>query len=99
MPKIKPKTLEGTDYATLWETEYKPEILKYYEVPLPVVAAALGSSVNRIQEQLRSGLYPYGVARPCTGGSYRYEVMPLRLIAYVEGKMNTVNLISNGSTY
>jgi hypothetical protein len=45
---------------------------------------AFGYSVTKVQEQLRSWQYEYGVARPCKGGHYSYEVIPLRLIAYVE---------------
>ena len=87
MPRMKPKTLpEGKTYLELWEKEYKPLILSYYEVPIEVVAKVLGTSVTKIQEQLRSGCYSYGVARPCPGGNYRYEIMPLRLIAYIEGR-------------
>jgi hypothetical protein len=86
--RTKPKTLPtGTSYFDLWEQEFKPLILSYYEVPIEVVAQVLGISITRIQEQLRSGLYDYGVARPCSGGSYRYEFFPLRLIAFVEGKL------------
>lgn len=88
MARTKPKRIpEGSNYLTLWETEYKPLILTYYEVPLEVVAEVLGSSITKVQEQLRSGLYDYGVARPCAGGTFRYEVLPLRLIAFVEGSM------------
>ncbi|MCL2639077.1 MAG: hypothetical protein FWD48_12000 [Oscillospiraceae bacterium] len=85
--RTKPKTLPaGNNYLELWEREYKPLILSYYEVPIEVVSAVLGISITRIQEQLRSGLYDYGIARTCAGGSYRYEFYPLRLIAFVEGK-------------
>ena len=84
--RVKPKQLPaGITYQTLWEREYKPAILSYHQVPIEVVAKALGISVTTVQEQLRSGLYGYGVARPCSGGSYRYEFFPLRLIAYIEG--------------
>jgi PP-loop superfamily ATP-utilizing enzyme len=87
--RTKPKQLpDGQNYLDLWETEYKPLILSYYEVPIEVVSIALGISVTKVQEQLRSGLYNYGVARPCAGDSYRYEFFPLRLIAFVEGKMS-----------
>jgi hypothetical protein len=98
MARVKPKTLpEGTDYHTLWEKEFKPLILSYYgNIPIEVVSKALGISVTRIQEQLRSGLYDYGVARPCAGGSYRYEFMPLRLISYVEGRMSRTNITIHG---
>ena len=86
MARVKPKPLPaGTNYLTLWQSEYKPAILSYHQVPIDVVAKALGISVTTVQEQLRSGLYDYGVARPCAGGSYRYEFFPLRLIAYIEG--------------
>ena len=89
MARTKPKQLPtGLSYLDLWEREYKPMILSYYEVPIEVVATVLGISVTKVQEQLRSGHYGYGVARPCTGGTYRYEVMPLRLIAYIEGRKN-----------
>jgi hypothetical protein len=99
--RVKPKKFPvGQDYSTFYETEIKPEILSYYgEVPLNVVAKALGTSVTRVQEMLRSGLYPFGVARPCPGGTYRYEVLcPLRLIAYIEGTMGQTNIISYGET-
>jgi hypothetical protein len=89
LARQKPKKLpEGQSYLDLWERDFKPLILSYYEVPIEVVAQVLGISVARIQEQLRSGMYNYGVARPCAGGSYRYEFLPLRLIAYVEGRMS-----------
>ena len=88
MARQKPKAIpEGTNYLDLWETKYKPLILSYYEVPIEVVAEVMGTSVTKVQEQLRSGLYNYGVARPCPGGNYRYEFMPLRLIAYIEGRL------------
>ena len=86
MARVKQKPLPAdTNYLTLWQSEYKPAILAYHQVPIDVVAKALGISVTTVQEQLRSGLYDYGVARPCSGGSYRYEFFPLRLIAYIEG--------------
>jgi hypothetical protein len=85
--RVKPKMLPiGTNYLEVWEQEYKPLVLSYYEVPIEIVSRVLGISVTKIQEQLRSGLYDYGVARPCPGGHYRYEFFPLRLIAFVEGK-------------
>jgi hypothetical protein len=87
MARIKQKPLPtDQNYLNLWEQQYKPTILSYHQVPIDVVAKALGISVTTVQEQLRSGLYSYGVARPCVGGSYRYEFFPLRLIAYIEGK-------------
>jgi hypothetical protein len=86
--RTKPKRLpEGTTYLSEWENKHKPEILSYYEVPIEVVADVLGISVTKVQEQLRSGAYGYGVARKCKGDTYRYEFMPLRLVAYIEGKM------------
>jgi len=89
MARVKPKQLPvGSSYLDLWEKEYKPLILTYYEVPIEVVAEILGVSVTKVQEQLRSGVYDYGIARKCKGDSYRYEFMPLRLIAYIEGRMN-----------
>jgi hypothetical protein len=91
------KLPEGTSYLELWENEFKPEILSYYgEVPIEVVSKALGISVARVQEQLRSGQYDYGVARKCSGDTYRYEFMSLRLIAYVEGSMNIKKIINYG---
>jgi hypothetical protein len=78
----------GTNYLERWENEYKPLVLSYYEVPIEVVSTVLGISVTKIQEQLRSGLYNYGIARPCPGGHYRYEIFPLRLIAFIEGRMS-----------
>jgi len=86
--RIKPKQVpSGKSYLDLWEREYKPLILSHYEVPIEIVAEALGISVTKVQEQLRSGAYNYGVARKCKGDTYRYEFMPLRLVAYIEGKM------------
>ena len=88
MARVKPKQISsGTNYLDLWENKFKPLILSYYEVPIELVSEVLGISVTKIQEQLRSGMYGYGVARKCKGDSYRYEFMPLRLIAYVEGKL------------
>jgi hypothetical protein len=88
MARVKSKQVPiGTTYLELWESEYKPLILGYYQVPLEVVAEVLGISVTKVQEQLRSGAYSYGIARQCSGGTYSYEVLPLRLIAFVEGKL------------
>jgi hypothetical protein len=87
MARVKAKPLpEGTTYLDLWESEYKPAILAYHQVPIEVVARVLGISVTTVQEQLRSGLYDYGVARPCSGGTFRYEFFPLRLVAFIEGR-------------
>jgi hypothetical protein len=87
MPRVKPKQVPADkSYLDLWEQKYKPLILSYYEVPIEIVAEVLGVSVTKVQEQLRSGQYNYGIARKCRGNTYRYEFMPLRLIAYVEGK-------------
>lgn len=87
MARTKPKQVPpGTDYLKLWEHEYKPRILQHYSVPIELVAEVLGISISKVQEQLRSGIYNYGVARPCKGGQYAYEFHPLRFIAYVEGK-------------
>jgi len=95
MPRVRPKqTPNSKNYLQLWESEYKPQILQYYSPPIELVAEILGISVNTVQEQLRSGLYDYGVARPCAGGTYRYEFMPLRLISYIEGRMSKTNMIS-----
>ena len=92
--RTKPKqTPVGTNYLDLWEHTYKPLILSYYEVPIEVVAEALGISVTKVQEQLRSGHYHYGTARKCSGNTYRYEFMPLRFIAYVEGRMSGNNAV------
>jgi len=88
MARTKPKQLPaGTNYLDRWKNKYKPLILSYYEVPIEVVAEVLGISVTKVQEQLRSGAYDYGIARKCKGDTYRYEFMPLRLIAYIEGNM------------
>lgn len=87
MARMKPKQVpEGATYLDLWESKYKPLILSYYEVPIEIVAEVLGISVTKVQEQLRSGCYNYGVARKCRGDTYRYEFMPLRFIAYIEGR-------------
>jgi hypothetical protein len=89
MARQKPKQFpDNTDYLREWKTKYKPAILSYHgDIPIEVVAEALGYSVTKVQEQLRSGLYDYGIARKCKGDTYRYEFMPLRLIAYVEGRL------------
>jgi hypothetical protein len=98
LARIKPNKLpDGQSYLDLWEREFKPLILSYYEVPIEVVSQVLGISVTRIQEQLRSGFYDYGIARPCPGGCYRYEFLPLRLIAYIEGRMSKNNINFHGS--
>ena len=76
------------DYLYLWEKIYKPEILKYHSPPIELVAEVLGISVSKVQEQLRSGVYNYGIARKCDGDTYRYEFMSLRLIAYIEGRLS-----------
>lgn len=94
--KTKPIT-DGKNYLNLWEAEYKPEILKYHQVPIDLAAKALGVSVDTVQSQLRSGLYDYGVARPCSGGSYRYEILPLRFIKFVEGDLNSIKHMSYGT--
>jgi hypothetical protein len=101
MARMKPKQLpEGTTYLNEWENKYKPRILTYFQVPIEVVAEVLGTSINTVQEQLRSGLYDYGVARPCPGGTTRYEVLPLRLIAYIEGRLvGNPNIISHQESY
>jgi len=102
MARIKPKQLPaGKSYTDLWENEFKPLILSYHgEIPLEVVAKVIGISVTRLQEMLRSGLYPgIGVARPCPGGTYRYEILcPLRLISYIEGRMDVTNIINYGES-
>ena len=86
--RTKPKRIpEGETYQSLWESKYKPLILSYYEVPIEIVAEALGISVTKVQEQLRSGEYNYGVARKCKGDTYRYEFMPMRVAAYIEGRL------------
>ena len=89
MARKKPIQLPaGVTYLDLWENEYKPLILSYHgDIPIEVVAEVLGTSITRVQEQLRSGHYSYGIARKCKGDTYRYEFMPLRLIAYIEGRM------------
>jgi len=86
MARTKSKTVPQGNYLQLWENVLKPEILKYFQVPVGVVAKVLGISVTKVQEQLRSGLYDYGIARPCPGGTYSYEVYPLRLCAFIEGR-------------
>jgi hypothetical protein len=88
MARIKPRKIYYTDYSHMWEKVYKPEILKYYSPPIELIAEALGSSVSKVQEQLRSGAYNYGIARKCEGDTYRYEFNSLRFIAWVEGKMS-----------
>jgi hypothetical protein len=85
MARVKPKRVPaGKTYIDLWESEYKPDILTYFQIPLEKVAEILGISITKVQEQLRSGLYSYGIARKCGGGQYAYEVYPLWLINFVE---------------
>jgi hypothetical protein len=89
MARVKPRKNHRIDYLEAWEQVYKPLILSYHgEVPISVVAEVLGISVSKVQEQLLSGAYNYGIARKCDGDTYRYEFAPLRLIAWVEGKMS-----------
>ena len=96
MARLKAKTVPvGTNYLELWENEYKPKILQHYRIPLDLVAEILGISETKVQEQLRSGLYSYGIARLCPGGTYSYEVYPLWLIAFVEGRSNIPNPVNN----
>ena len=96
--RTKPKRIpEGETYQTLWESKYKPLLLSYHgEIPIDVIATVVGVSVTRLQEMLRSGLYAgIGIARPCPGGTYRYEILcPLRIIAYIEGRMDVTNIIN-----
>ena len=72
--------------ADEWETILKPKILSYRQVPVPVAAEVLDCSSERVQEMLRSGMYPFGAARQGSY-SYTYEIYPLRFIAWYEGKM------------
>ena len=49
MPRVKPRqTPNGKDYLEIWENEYKPLILTYFQVPLEVVAETLGISVTKV---------------------------------------------------
>ena|GEM_PF-648524 len=98
MARVKPKQLYIKDFQHFWDNIYKPEILKYHQIPIELVAEVFGTSVGTIQDQLRSGLYDYGVARPCKGGQFSYEVYPLRLIAFVEGTLPKANFISHGNS-
>lgn len=86
--RIKPKQIYLKDYSYFWERIYKPEILKYSSPPIELIAEVLGISVSKVQEQLRSGAYNYGIARKCDGNTYRYEFHSLRFIAWVEGRMS-----------
>ena len=86
MARQKSKTVPNGNYLELYENEYKPEILNYYQVPIETTARVLGVSVTKVQEQLRSGAYDYGIARPCPGGKFSYEVYPLRLCSFIEGR-------------
>jgi len=88
MARVKPKMVPGGNFQTHWETVLKPQVLQYYSPPIELVAEVMGISVSKVQEQLRSGLYDYGVARPCVGGSYKYEFhSSLKFIAHIEGKI------------
>jgi hypothetical protein len=102
MARVKPKQLPaGSDYHTLLETKYKPLILSYHgEIPAEIIAEAVGVSLMRLQEMLRSNLYPgIGIARPCPGGTFRYECLfPLRIVEFIEGRMGVTNIISYGES-
>jgi len=100
-PNSKTKQLpKGQNYLTLWQKELKPLVLSHYgEVPLEVVAKALGTSITKVQSQLQSGMYDYGVARKCSGGKHSYEVYPLRLIAFIEGNMTNNNNNNNNNNF
>ena len=88
MARIKPKKNHRIDYSEAWEYVYKPLVLSYHgEVPIDVVAKVLGISVSKVQEQLLSGAYNYGIARKCDGYTYRYEIQAIRFCKWVEGKI------------
>lgn len=80
------KLQEGERIDELWETCYKPKILSYRQVPIELVSEVLGRSVGVIQEMLCSGCYPFGEARQCQYDR-RFEIFPLRFIAWYEGRM------------
>jgi hypothetical protein len=46
MARVKPKQLPaGITYLGLWESEYKPAILAYHQVPIDVVAYIEGNKI------------------------------------------------------
>jgi hypothetical protein len=90
--KTKPKRTDN--YQTLYQHKFKPLILSYFQVPVEVTAEVLGVSSNTVQEMLRSGQYPFGIARKCKD-SYRYEIMPLRLCTWIEGGVNNSDCLQN----
>lgn len=83
---MKKKSTPVVNILEEWEKVLKPKVLSYRQVPVSVVAEVLDCSQERVHEMLRSGMYPFGVARP---GRYAnsYEIYPLRFIAWYEGKM------------
>jgi len=84
MARIKPRKNYRIDYLEAWENVYKPLILSYHgEVPISVISTVLNISVSKIQEQLLSGAYNYGIARKCDGDTYRYEFNALRFVAWM----------------
>lgn len=77
------------DINKQWESYYKPEILKYKKIPLPLVAEILGyKQEESVREILQSGMYNFAVAVKCRGGHYKYDIYPLRFIAWYEGRMS-----------
>jgi hypothetical protein len=70
-----------------WEEKYKPAILRHKKVPKEIVADLLDVSTQTVDDMLRSGDYHFGIARHCAGGKYKYEIHPLRFIAWYEGRL------------
>ena len=60
-----------------WEEKYKPAILRHKKVPKEIVADLLDVSTQTVD----------GIARHCAGGKYKYEIHPLRFIAWYEGRL------------
>lgn len=77
---------EGERMDVLWETYYKPKVLGYKRVPLDLVGEIMGRSKDVVMEMLRSGGYPFGESRQCKYET-RFEIFPLRSIAWYEGRM------------
>lgn len=71
-----------------WKEVYKPKILENKRVPLELAAEILGySGTGPIMMMCRSPDFSFCSARREDNGKYRYEIYPLRFIAWYEGRM------------
>jgi hypothetical protein len=81
--------IQPGDISAKWETEYRPRVLQHKRVPLDLVAEIMGyRSIEPIKAMLRSKMFSFGSARKENlDGEYKYEVFPLRFVAWYEGRL------------